>query len=372
VLVSAPDPGDNRLEQRLLAGTLPKSGRQVVVHEYLLYQWGITRDEDVQDVVGQTLHVEYRYRGPVSAPVLGLMTGSAALSPDESEALEAALNRLAMMIDRLDLSAAQKMVLKKVLGTMDMGSGPAGRPMETVVFAEDFTIAGVVREWTEEQDKDSGLLDWATRDSEVFLPLTTARELFGQGPRHSRAGFARATVTVDHEDNVPAVTREITALGYRCFSLAEVLEKVRKNVLLLGIAAAFLAAMALLVAAIGITNMMLMSVLERTHEIGVMKAVGARDRHVQLVFLTEGSLLGLVGGLLGLLAGWLASFPGDRIARSIVEKQTQTVLEQSLFVFPLWLVLGVPAFAVLVTTLAAVYPARRAARISPLQALRHE
>ena len=100
--------------------------------------------------------------------------------------------------------------------------------------------------------------------------------------------------------------------------------------------------------------------------------VGARDGHIQWIFLAEGLVLGLVGGLVGVLAGWLASFPGDRIAKSIVEKQTQTTLESSLFVFPLWLLVGVPLFAVVVTTLAAVYPARRAARVNPIQALRHE
>ena len=350
---------------------MPGSDRQCLIHEYLLYLWGITRDEDVKLVLGQKLRIEYRYRGPVTAPMLGLLTGgSSPLSGMESEALETALAKLGMDVDKLDLNPMQKAVLKKVLGTVDMGPR---RPAETVVFSEEFTIAGVVREWVESEDKSgSGVFDWMARDTEVFLPLATAQELFGLGPRHRQIGFTRATVTVDSEENVQAVTDHIKSLGYRCFSLGEILENVRKNVLLLGIAAAFLAAMALLVAAIGITNMMLMSVLERTHEIGVMKAVGVRDRHIQLIFLAEGVVLGLVGGGVGLLAGWLASFPGDRIARAIVQKQLGTVLEQSLFVFPLWLVLGVPVFALLVTTLAAVYPARRAARINPIQALRHE
>jgi putative ABC transport system permease protein len=113
-------------------------------------------------------------------------------------------------------------------------------------------------------------------------------------------------------------------------------------------------------------------VLERTHEIGVMKAVGARDVHIQLVFLVEGALIGLVGGLLGLLAGWLSSFPLNAVARSIVEKQTRQPLEESLFAFPPLLMGGILAFAAIVTTLAAVYPARRAAKVNPVTALRHE
>ena len=371
-IVSAPDPVDSHFNQRLLAGKpLPRSGRQCLVHEYLLYLWGLTRDEDVKAVLGQKIRVEYRYRGPITAPMLGLLTGGgSSLSGMESEALEAALARLGMDVDNLDLTPAQKAVLKKVLGTMDMGPR---RPTETRVFSEEFTITGVVREWVESEDKSgSSVFDWMARETEVFLPLATAQELFGLGPRHRQVGFTRATVTVDHEDHVEAVTAHIKSLGYRCFSLGEVLGQVRKNVLLLGIATAFLAAMALLVAAIGITNMMLMSVLERTHEIGVMKAVGARDRHIQLIFLAEGVVLGAVGGGLGLLTGWLASFPGDHIARFLVQKELGAVMERSLFIFPVWLLLGVPAFALLVTTLAAVYPAYRASRINPIQALRHE
>ena len=77
-------------------------------------------------------------------------------------------------------------------------------------------------------------------------------------------------------------------------------------------------------------------------------------------------------GAFGLLVSWLASFPGDSIARRIIEEQTHGTMEGSVFAFPLWLTIGVPLFACLVTTLAAAYPARRASRIDPIAALRHE
>jgi putative ABC transport system permease protein len=115
---------------------------------------------------------------------------------------------------------------------------------------------------------------------------------------------------------------------------------------------------------------MLMSVLERTHEIGVLKAVGARDGEVQALFLMEGALLGAAGALVGLGAAWLASFPGDRLAQHLVSSQTPMQLDESVFVFPAWLVAGVPALVCLLATAAAVYPARRAARVDPIEALR--
>ena len=119
---------------------------------------------------------------------------------------------------------------------------------------------------------------------------------------------------------------------------------------------------------------MFTSVLERTHEIGVMKAVGARDRHVQLIFLVEGALLGGLGGALGVLGGWLVSFPFDAHARWAMEQYAYVGkhVHHSPFLFPWWLVLGVPLFTTLVAVLAAVLPARRAAKVDPIQALRHE
>jgi putative ABC transport system permease protein len=88
--------------------------------------------------------------------------------------------------------------------------------------------------------------------------------------------------------------------------------------------------------------------------------------------LVEGAIIVLVGGGLGLLLGWAASLPGDRWVRSTGQRGTQVELKETLFVFPLWLILAVVSFTVLVRTLAAVYPARRTARVNPVTALRHE
>jgi putative ABC transport system permease protein len=90
------------------------------------------------------------------------------------------------------------------------------------------------------------------------------------------------------------------------------------------------------------------------------------------VLLVESGLIGLAGGVLGVLATWLGSYPGESIARAILAGETGREIEGSLFVFPAWLLLGVPAFTTLMTMLAGVYPARRAARLDPLAALRHE
>src|SRR5207302_830622 len=147
----------------------------------------------------------------------------------------------------------------------------------------------------------------------------------------------------------------VKAMGLEAFSLAEFVEQIQLNVVLIRVATGVVAFIVLLVSALGIVNTLLMSVLERTREIGVMKAVGARDGHVLGLFLVEGALVGLLGGVMGTAGAWLASFPMDRVARQLVEKQTLRPIPDALFAFPWWLPPGVVAFAVLVTTLSALY-----------------
>jgi putative ABC transport system permease protein len=370
-LVSVIEPDNQTFRDRLLAGSFDPDTprREVVIHEYLLYLWGITRDEDVASMLGKPIYLTQKRRNvgsPMTAAVLSTPL------PGFSHADIVALARLLRRVEGMRgwLGADEREVARKVGTELEKNLSVQ---QETTIYHKEFTIAAVIREWMESDDKTyRGPLDALSRDVDVFIPQFAAREMLQGDPRRTDRGFSRVTVSVDSEEAVKEVHDAIKAMGLNCFSLQEVLEKVRRGVLLLTLAAILLAAMALVVAAVGITNTMLMSVLERTHEIGVMKAVGARSRDVSRLFLVEGLLLGLIGSALGLLLGWLCSLPGDQLARVIVEKHTGTKLEQSLFVYPLWLLLGVPAFVLLVTTLAAVYPARRAAGVDPIQALRHE
>jgi putative ABC transport system permease protein len=132
---------------------------------------------------------------------------------------------------------------------------------------------------------------------------------------------------------------------------------------------------ALLVAGIGITNTLVTSVIERTREIGILRAVGATRAQIMGLFLLEGAFIGLVGAVLGLALARGLAVPADQWVRGLIEKQMDgqghKMLSTTIFVFPWWLWAGAVAFAVGVTTLAALYPARRAAQIHPIEALRY-
>ena len=214
--------------------------------------------------------------------------------------------------------------------------------------------------------------DPANRDADVLLPTRTAEELFFRRKEAASFGVHEETILVDREENVKPVLARVTAMKLQAHAPLEYIERERFIYLVIFTTMACVAAVALLVAGLGITNTMLMSVLERTREIGIFKAVGAGDATVQAIFLIEGAFIGLLGGAGGLLLGWAASFPADAWVRGMASRDMKIELKESLFVFPWWLTLSVLLFAVTVTTLAAVFPARRAARVNPVTALRNE
>lgn len=355
---------------RLVAGRLisPDVPRGALVHEYLIYRWGITGDDEASQTVGRPFHLDSPENdsGPIPT-VATIARFRFALDSKESAALERALRRLVFLVRFLPMNRDERDVLIKVLG------GPAEQPKEErpAPLSEEFTIIGVLREPNDDDPKPppnaSGI-----RFGDIYLPTEAAVAFFLRTPDGVKEGFGSVELTVDQEANVKGVDKTVTAQGFSTYSLAEFIDTVRMNVLMVTFATAFVAVVALLVAALGITNTMIMSVLERTHEIGIMKALGARTGHLRLIFLAEGAVLGLAGGLIGLALAFLASYPGDAIAKSIMEPQNQTPVKGSLFVYPLWLVLGAPALAALITTLAAVYPAHRAASVDPITSLRHE
>jgi putative ABC transport system permease protein len=149
------------------------------------------------------------------------------------------------------------------------------------------------------------------------------------------------------------------------------LEELRIVFLIINSALGLLGGISLLVASFGIANTMIMSILERTREIGIMKAIGAEDREIKLIFFIEASVIGLAGGVLGSLVAWGIDALANRLAyRFVLKPQGASYVD--FFALPPYLWLGAIVFAVLISIVAALYPAARAARIDPVRALRHD
>ena len=128
--------------------------------------------------------------------------------------------------------------------------------------------------------------------------------------------------------------------------------------------------LALAVASIGIVNTLVMAILERRREIGILKAIGASDMDVKRLFFAEAGVMGAFGGVLGVALGW-AIGRVINLGTNIYLRRQDMAPEQIWFV-PWWLVGGALGFAIVVSLLSGLYPAARAARLDPVQALRYE
>lgn len=204
------------------------------------------------------------------------------------------------------------------------------------------------------------------------MPHETASEFYLSTAVNTELGYSSALVTVDDAAHATDVEQKLRDLGYTAFSVAGVLKQIERTLTVVTVMVGFLTGIALLVSTLGIANTMFTSVLERTREIGVYKAIGASDLQVMGMFLIESSLIGLIGGLLGLGIAALATFPGDAIAAKLIADRAAVAFEQSVFDMPLWLLVGGPLLGTLSAVVAAYIPARRAARVDPVTALRHD
>src|SRR5215813_2034735 len=177
-------------------------------------------------------------------------------------------------------------------------------------------------------------------------------------------------VRVSRSGQVEPVEDKIKQLGYNTFSLLDATRSLRRFFAILDMFLGIFGSLALAVASIGIVNTLVMAILERRREIGIMKAIGASDGDVQKLFFAEAGVMGAFGGALGVALGWTIGRVIN-VATNLYLKRQSLQPEQIWFV-PWWLVLGAIVFAIAVSLLSGLYPAARAARLDPVQALRYE
>jgi putative ABC transport system permease protein len=239
----------------------------------------------------------------------------------------------------------------------------AGQTM--LINSQTFTIIGVL--------KSAGGTAFGSADNQVIVPLTTARDRIISHPGtnvdgiYVQATSATAVPEADAQISNIMRLRHHVAVGKEDFSVLNQQSLLTTATSITGILTTFLggiAAISLLVGGIGIMNIMLVSVVERTREIGLRKALGARNRDIMTQFLAESSFLSLLGGLIGILIGWLISLIIGQIASASGTSLTPAVSMNA--------VLLATTFSIAVGLFFGIYPARRAARLEPVEALRYE
>jgi putative ABC transport system permease protein len=214
---------------------------------------------------------------------------------------------------------------------------------------------------------------------QLFVPLQVAEELHAtqitdlrqvlRGP-NPEPTYAALTVRVTSPTSVPAVEAAIQKMGFETYSLLDTTRNLRLFFTVFDLLLGIFGGLALVVATLGIVNTLVMAILERRREIGLLKALGAADQDVRQLFFWEAGVMGLLGGIFGIGLGWAIgralTFGTDLYLR----RRNLPAVDIS-FV-PWWLALGAVVFAVGVSLAAGIYPASRAARLNPVEALKYE
>ena len=230
-----------------------------------------------------------------------------------------------------------------------------------------------------------GLDDYSANYDSVYCDLETLKQILRKeyagrvipGQPQTKAGkplkefyYTSLKVKADDMDHVNEVADVIRNMGYNVETNAEYLDSMKSQFAVVQAVLGGIGAVSLLVAAIGIANTMMMSIYERTKEIGVMKVLGCSLRNIREMFLLEAAFIGLLGGI----AGNILSFVMSAVINVVVGSSgvLSTGTDSSISYIPWWLVLLSMAFAVLVGVLAGYFPAKRAMKLSPLAAIRNE
>jgi putative ABC transport system permease protein len=214
----------------------------------------------------------------------------------------------------------------------------------------------------------------------LFIPLQVAEDLhvaqptdvmeFGRAGGSRKVAYMALTVRVKSPKDVTKVEDAIKNMGYSPFSLLDASRNLRLVFTVFDLFLGLFGSLALTVASLGIINTLVMAILERRREIGVLKALGATDRDVRSLFFAEAGAMGLFGGIFGVALGWLI---GQALTwGTTIYLKRQDLPGVKISHVPWWLAASAIAFAVIVSLVAGLYPAARAAKLDPVEALRYE
>jgi putative ABC transport system permease protein len=211
----------------------------------------------------------------------------------------------------------------------------------------------------------------------IFLPNGTMERLnmaqftdMRSSLRGVGKNYMTLTVRVKDPAKVQGVQDAINKMGFRTFSVLDATKSLRRFFTVLDLFLGIFGSLALAVATLAIINTLVMAVLERRREIGVMKAIGASDGDVKKLFFTEAGAMGFFGGLLGIALGF-AIGKAINIGTGIYLQRHQLPAEP-VWILPPWLIGAAIAFSILISLVAGLYPASRAARLDPVQTLKYE
>jgi putative ABC transport system permease protein len=266
---------------------------------------------------------------------------------------------------------AERQPLPAESGTSKTGDSSLAPGFSVVPREEKLRIIGVI-------ETDPAGFGGAGR-GRVLIPLQVASKLSAAqmndfrsilGGTSGSRSYQSLTVRVTDPTYVKQVEDTIKPMGFATYSIVDATNSLRLVFAVFDLLLGIFGSLALVVASLGIINTLVMAILERRREIGILKALGAADRDIRKLFFVEAGVMGLFGGLLGVLLGWLIG-QGMNFGTNIYLRR-QALPAITVSSVPLWMMGAAIAFSIAVSLAAGLYPAGRAARLDPVEALRYE
>ncbi len=191
----------------------------------------------------------------------------------------------------------------------------------------------------------------------------------------SMESYERIKISVDNVKYLDEVQKQIKEMGYQPTSLGTFLKPMQETSKMLQMVLGGIGAISMLVSAINIANTMIMSIYERTKEIGIMKVLGCYIRDIKKLFLFEAGIIGLIGGLIGVILSYITSWGinkfGQPLFKSLFAGNYMYNMENTKFsVIPIWLPFAAAGVAIVIGLVSGYYPARRATKISAIEAMK--
>jgi ABC-type antimicrobial peptide transport system permease subunit len=255
--------------------------------------------------------------------------------------------------------------------TLDPNYGYGGMPGQKNVNYKEYKI------------KSIGVLtegNWETSYG-IYMPIKDVQKMIKEKeraenqrpqPGNNSSQYNRIDVKVNEIENVAKIQDNIKEMGFEAYSLNDQLEMMKDQATMIQAVLGGIGGVSLLVAAIGITNTMIMSIYERTREIGVMKVIGASLNDIRSLFLFESALIGLAGGILGIGFSYLLSFMINKFGAQAFGESMGMYGATKISVIPIWLIFAAMGFSILIGLISGYFPARRAMKLSALDAIRTE
>ena len=288
-------------------------------------------------------------------------------------AKELSSNPASLIGQFLTLRYAERQAIPVAGGDTSAAATDAGGGFSVVPKQLRLKIVGVVE--TEPAAGYGGI-----GNARLLMPLDTASTLRAaqvndlrdivRGSTSTKVTYPSLSVRAKSPSQVEALEATIKDLGFNAFSLLDASKSLRTFFSVFDLLLGIFGSLALAVATLGIVNTLVMAILERRREIGVLKALGAADSDVQQLFFVEAGVMGFFGGIFGVAFGWLLGRAITFGTNVYLKRQNLNPIDLSSV--PWWLVILALVFAVVVSLMAGLYPASRAAKLNPVDALRYE